>query len=56
MMGAQVSLAQHDRIVNYLDIGLKEGAKVLTGGSANGELGPGYYIKVRVGAWSIWRV
>ena len=44
MMGAQVSLAQHDRIVKYLDIGKAEGAKVLTGGSANDELG-GHFIK-----------
>ena len=45
MMGAQVSIAQHDRIVNYLNIGVAEGAKVLTGGSANDDFGPGYYIK-----------
>lgn len=45
MMGAQVSLAQYDRIMNYLDIGRAEGAKVLTGGSTNKELGPGYYIR-----------
>ncbi|CAB9500562.1 Aldehyde dehydrogenase [Seminavis robusta] len=45
MMGAQVSLAQHDRIMNYLDIGRKEGAEVLTGGSAKDELGGGYYVK-----------
>jgi len=45
MMGAQVSLAQHDRILSYLDIGVSEGAKILTGGSANDELGGGYYIK-----------
>lgn len=45
MMGAQVSLAQHDRIMKYIDIGIAEGAKVLTGGSANTELGSGYYIK-----------
>lgn len=45
MMGAQVSLAQYDRIMKYLDIGRAEGAKVLTGGAANDELGSGYYIK-----------
>ncbi|KAL7532479.1 hypothetical protein ACHAXR_004650 [Thalassiosira sp. AJA248-18] len=45
MMGAQVSLAQYDRIIKYLDIDRAEGAKVLTGGSANNELGPGYFIK-----------
>jgi len=45
MMGAQVSLAQHERIVNYLAIGTAEGAKVLTGGSANDVVTGGYYIK-----------
>lgn len=47
MMGAQVSMAQHDRILSYLDIGEKEGAKVLTGGAANksdGVAGGGFYI------------
>ena len=41
MMGAQVSKSQYDRIINYLDIGKAEGAKVLTGGSAN-DFGAGY--------------
>jgi len=45
MMGAQVSLAQHDRIVNYINVGLGEGAKVLTGGSTNDVVNGGYYIK-----------
>ena len=45
MMGAQVSSAQHDRIVNYLNVGEKEGAKVLTGGSANDVVDGGYYVK-----------
>lgn len=45
MMGAQVSSEQHDRIVDYLEIGEKEGAKVLTGGSAKKDLGDGFYIK-----------
>jgi len=45
MMGAQVSQAQHERIVNYLNIGISEGAKVLTGGMANDVVSGGYYIK-----------
>jgi len=45
MMGAQVSLAQHDRIVDYINIGKAEGAKVLTGGSVNDVVNGGYYIK-----------
>jgi aldehyde dehydrogenase len=46
MMGAQVSLAQQDRILKYLDIGQAEGAKLLTGGVANKDVvNGGYYIK-----------
>mmetsp|Transcript_4939 Transcript_4939/g.14452 ORF Transcript_4939/g.14452 Transcript_4939/m.14452 type:complete len:445 (-) Transcript_4939:979-2313(-) len=45
MMGAQVSVAQQDRILNYLSIGEKEGAKVLTGGAKNDCISGGYYIK-----------
>ena len=44
-MGAQVSQAQHDRIVSYLSLGASEGAKVLTGGSTNDVVSGGYYIK-----------
>ena len=45
MMGAQVSLAQQDRVMNYINIGVAEGAKVLTGGVANDVVNGGYYIK-----------
>jgi aldehyde dehydrogenase len=46
MMGAQVSRAQFDRIVNYLDLGKSEGAKVLTGGVAKSDaVAGGFYIK-----------
>jgi len=45
MMGAQVSMAQHDRIINYINVGTAEGAKVLTGGAANDVVGGGFYIK-----------
>jgi aldehyde dehydrogenase len=45
MMGAQVSMAQHDRIIDYINIGKAEGAKVLTGGSANDINTGGHYIK-----------
>ena len=44
-MGAQVSSAQHDRIVNYISTGEAEGATVLTGGSANSVVDGGFYIK-----------
>ncbi|UXU75504.1 MULTISPECIES: aldehyde dehydrogenase [unclassified Paracoccus (in: a-proteobacteria)] len=48
MIGAQASAEQRDKILSYLDIGLKEGAELLTGGQAadlGGELSGGYYIQ-----------
>jgi aldehyde dehydrogenase len=50
-IGAQASNDQYEKILSYLDIGKKEGAKVLTGGEANrlpGDLAGGYYIKPTV--------
>ena len=50
-IGAQASNDQFEKILAYIDIGKKEGAKVLTGGTANklsGELAGGYYIKPTV--------
>jgi len=48
MVGAQVSEAQFDKILNYIDIGKKEGAKVLIGGEIaqmDDEYNSGYYIQ-----------
>jgi aldehyde dehydrogenase len=50
-IGAQASNDQYEKILSYLDIGKKEGAKVLVGGEANklpGDLAGGYYIKPTV--------
>ena len=50
-IGAQASNDQYEKILSYIDIGKKEGAKVLTGGAPNklpGELAGGYYIKPTV--------
>jgi len=47
MIGAQASNDQLEKILSYVDIGKKEGAKLLTGGeraSLNGELAEGYYM------------
>ncbi|KAK9460777.1 aldehyde dehydrogenase domain-containing protein [Lipomyces oligophaga] len=41
--GAQVSKVQYERILNYIDIGKKEGATVEAGGERHGE--KGYFIK-----------
>src|SRR5579862_3628037 len=51
MLGAQASNDQFEKILSYIDIGKKEGAKVLTGGGTNklpGELANGFYIKPTV--------
>ena len=48
MVGAQASSDQLEKILSYLDIGKKEGAKVLVGGEQmqhEGELADGYYVK-----------
>src|SRR5512147_698508 len=51
MMGAQASNDQLEKILSYVDIGKKEGAKLLTGGERtklNGELAGGYYVEPTV--------
>ena len=48
MIGAQASRQQFDKILKYMEIGLNEGAKVLTGGTAqqfDGDIKDGFYIK-----------
>jgi len=48
MVGAQASNDQLEKILSYLDIGKKEGAKVLTGGGRaqmEGELKDGFYVQ-----------
>ena len=48
MVGAQASEAQFNKILNYIDIGKKEGAEVLTGGNIEkltDELNGGFYIQ-----------
>jgi aldehyde dehydrogenase len=51
MIGAQASNDQLEKILSYVDIGKKEGAKLLTGGERaklNGELQEGYYMQPTV--------
>ncbi len=51
MIGAQASNDQLEKILSYVDIGRKEGARVLTGGSRavlGGELAGGYYMQPTV--------
>ncbi len=42
-MGAQVSKEQFEKILNYIDSGKKEGAKIVTGGERCGD--KGYFVK-----------
>ncbi|MEZ0278287.1 MAG: aldehyde dehydrogenase [Methylibium sp.] len=51
MIGAQASNDQMEKILSYIDIGKKEGAKLLAGGERNvleGDLAEGYYVKPTV--------
>ncbi|MFO7264064.1 MAG: aldehyde dehydrogenase family protein, partial [Bacillota bacterium] len=50
MMGAQASKDQYEKILSYIDIGKKEGAEVLAGGTPyhNPKYPNGYYIKPTV--------
>ncbi|NRA87140.1 MAG: aldehyde dehydrogenase [Rhizobiales bacterium] len=48
MLGAQASNDQLEKIMSYMDIGLQEGAKILTGGNRlelGGDLSGGYYVE-----------
>jgi aldehyde dehydrogenase len=51
MIGAQASNDQLEKILSYIDIGTKEGAKILSGGkraTLEGELKDGYYVQPTV--------
>ncbi|EGY00017.1 NAD-dependent aldehyde dehydrogenase [Nitrospirillum viridazoti Y2] len=51
MIGAQASSEQLEKILSYLDIGKKEGAKVLAGGNRaelSGDLAGGFYVQPTV--------
>src|SRR5215469_14652842 len=48
MIGAQASNDQLEKILSYIDIGQREGAKILTGGERvtfSGDLAGGYYVQ-----------
>jgi acyl-CoA reductase-like NAD-dependent aldehyde dehydrogenase len=47
-IGPLVSQEQFDRVLGYIDIGKKEGARVKVGGDRNHELGKGYFVKPTV--------
>lgn len=48
MVGSQISKEQFEKVLNYFEIGKKEGAKILMGGEPaemSSEIGGGYYIQ-----------
>ncbi|WOC15765.1 aldehyde dehydrogenase [Pseudochrobactrum sp. MP213Fo] len=51
MIGAQASQEQLEKILSYMDIGVQEGAELLTGGersALSGDLAGGFYVKPTV--------
>ena len=45
MMGPVASRRQFDRVMNYIEIGKQEGARLLAGGRARPDLGTGFFIE-----------
>ncbi len=45
MMGPVISKRQQERVLGYIELGQKEGARLLTGGKACPEKGSGYFIE-----------
>ncbi len=45
IMGPVVSARQHERVLSYIEIGLKEGATLISGGKARPDKGGGYFIE-----------
>ena len=43
-----ISRGQHERVLSYIDIAQKEGARVLTGGDVPSDLSPGYFVRPTV--------
>ncbi|GME74580.1 unnamed protein product [Ambrosiozyma monospora] len=44
-VGPQISKVQKDKILSYVESGLEEGAKLVTGGKSPAQLSKGYYIE-----------
>jgi betaine-aldehyde dehydrogenase len=59
-LGPQVSKAQYDKVLSYIETGIKEGGRLLTGGKRPANLDKGYFIEPTVFAdvdtqATIWR-
>lgn len=48
IMGPVVSKKQHERVLAYIELGKKEGARLLAGGKARPDKGEGYFIEPTV--------
>lgn len=48
VVGPQVSKGQYEKVLGYIEIGKKEGAKVALGGAANTAAGKGFFIQPTV--------
>jgi aldehyde dehydrogenase (NAD+) len=45
VMGPVISQKQRDRVLNYIEIGKQEGARLLAGGKARPDLGGGFFVE-----------
>ncbi|KAH8424763.1 mitochondrial aldehyde dehydrogenase [Aspergillus melleus] len=43
--GPQISKAQYDRVLSYIDSGVKQGARLVLGGAPSNTTGPGFFIQ-----------
>src|SRR5690606_7382169 len=44
-LGPQISQAQLDKVLGYIEKGQQEGARLVFGGGRNADAGPGYFVK-----------
>jgi len=45
LMGPQVSRKQQERVLHYIELGIKEGARLVTGGGVPAHLSKGYFVE-----------
>jgi aldehyde dehydrogenase (NAD+) len=45
VMGPVISKVQQDRVMGYIELGKKEGARLLTGGKARTDMGGGFFVE-----------
>jgi aldehyde dehydrogenase (NAD+) len=45
IMGPVISKVQQDRVIGYIELGKKDGARLLTGGNARTDMGGGFFVE-----------